>query len=282
MKDLIHSKHRWFIWTIIIIVVVGVSLTTYAYITGVNIEAETSEVVFAFHASRKGKIKIVSNPKGAKIYLDSKDTEEETDATISTKPGAHILKLTKDGYKDYIVEIEVERGEEVQISVGLEEGEGITYVQEVSETDDWETYENKDYGFKIKYPPTYTIQSEVKDKKCSIDFYPEDEELIWNCRLSIFPNEKTLSLKDYLTDLYGFSDLKFNELKTNDGMTALKPAKEQTSKYYEEFGSLGSGLEYNYWFIGNEKWIFSLFHNQAASISDVLAEKMLSTFQFTE
>jgi hypothetical protein len=141
-KQLINPKYRWFIWCIVIIVAVGLSLAAYSYITGINIETETSEMVVSFRVLRKGKINIISNPQGAKIYLDDKDTEKETNTTITAKPGAYTLKLTKEGYKDYVVQIEIKRGETAQISVGLEEGEGV--IQAPSDvTVNWENYRNE-------------------------------------------------------------------------------------------------------------------------------------------
>jgi DNA-binding beta-propeller fold protein YncE len=55
-----------------------------------------------------GSIEVSSNPKGAKIYLDGKDTGKVTDALLEKVPvGVHSLKLVLAGFEDYSTNINV-------------------------------------------------------------------------------------------------------------------------------------------------------------------------------
>ncbi len=128
-KEIISKKHRIFIWTIVIILVVGGGLLTYVYITGVDLESVP--VVNSF-ISKKGTIVVNSDPVGAKIFLDDEDTEKTTINTLKVKEGKYTIKLTKDGYKDYIKKVEVKKGEEVEIFAILEEGKGTSEEVEVA------------------------------------------------------------------------------------------------------------------------------------------------------
>jgi uncharacterized membrane protein len=49
-KEIIPKKYRWFIWAIVIIVVVGVSLLAYVYIVG--IELENIPVISTFYKKK--------------------------------------------------------------------------------------------------------------------------------------------------------------------------------------------------------------------------------------
>ncbi len=271
VKEILPKKYRWFIWCIVIIVAVGLSLAAYAYITGINIETETSEIVVSFRVLRKGKIKVVSNPDQAKIYLDGKDTGKETNATVSTKPGTHILKLTKDGYKDYIVEIQVKRGEIAQISVGLEEGEGVTYPQEVSETSDWETYTNEEYGYEINYPQDWKIEDITAQKVNSEGPWYVTSEYLLNV-LKISNNEGWLDIWT-LSNKEGTIDNKFRlgsglADKEEISFTGEEAWKYSKDNYYEIVILKGT-------------YIYSITSNTYdKSKSDI--DQMLSTFQFTK
>ncbi len=44
-REIIPKQYRWFVWAIVIIIVVGLSLLAYVYITGLNMEAES---IFVF------------------------------------------------------------------------------------------------------------------------------------------------------------------------------------------------------------------------------------------
>lgn len=157
-EEIISKKHRWFIWTIVIILVTGVALLAYVYITGINMEAEIP--IISGVISKKGTIDITSDPAGAKIFLDDVDTGKTTYDTITTKTGTHTIKLTLEGYKDYVQEVEVKRGKIIEVSAILEKGEGVTTGTSVDETADWESYTNKEYGYEVKYPNDWKINIE--------------------------------------------------------------------------------------------------------------------------
>ena len=51
--------------------------------------------------TRTHKLTITSEPPGAVIYIDGKDTYRLTPETFDLEEGVHEIKLTKDGYADY-------------------------------------------------------------------------------------------------------------------------------------------------------------------------------------
>ena len=68
-----------------------------------------------------GSIKVSSTPTDAEIWLDGAGTGLKTDTVLeNVLPGSHTIKLTKVGYKDYEETVDVEAGEETQVSAVLE------------------------------------------------------------------------------------------------------------------------------------------------------------------
>jgi hypothetical protein len=66
-----------------------------------------------------GKIYVESFPSDAKIYLDNKETGLTTPSELSNVPaGKHRIKLTKEGYEDWIKDIEVIANETTNILAG--------------------------------------------------------------------------------------------------------------------------------------------------------------------
>ena len=68
----------------------------------------------------KATLKITSKPSGAKVYING-TYKDETPLTLELEPGTYTIKLTKDGYEDYTVTIELQAGETKEITAQLKE-----------------------------------------------------------------------------------------------------------------------------------------------------------------
>jgi tetratricopeptide (TPR) repeat protein len=67
-----------------------------------------------------GSIKVESFPDGARIRLDETDTGRSTPAVLTgIQPGSHSIKLVKEGYLDYQVNVTVEAGKETLLFATL-------------------------------------------------------------------------------------------------------------------------------------------------------------------
>lgn len=161
--------------------------------------------------------------------------------------------------------------------------------EKIDETSDWKIYRNEEYGFKIKYPKSLLIKTEIEKDLFYINFCISSEN--WpkgyskELTLHISSNKEKLSLRDALAKRYDFSDLQFMEVQTENNLQALKPLKQTSEDYWKQF-PMGSGLEYNYWFIGNQNFIFGVNHWQDSQLDSEtlveIADQMLSTFRFIE
>jgi len=71
-------------------------------------------------APTTGSIKVESSPDGARIWLNETDTGQTTPAILAgIQPGSHSIKLTKEGYLDYQVNVTVEVGKETLLFAPL-------------------------------------------------------------------------------------------------------------------------------------------------------------------
>lgn len=68
-----------------------------------------------------GRISVTSDPPGAKIFLDGKDTGQKTPATLSNvSVGTHQITLELEGYKSVTKSVSVKRNATVTVDVTLE------------------------------------------------------------------------------------------------------------------------------------------------------------------
>jgi len=73
-------------------------------------------------SSATGNLQVNSTPTSAGIWLDGSNTGQLTNHLFEdVSPGSHIVKLTKEGYKDWIDTVEVITGETTTIDATLEE-----------------------------------------------------------------------------------------------------------------------------------------------------------------
>ncbi len=96
-----------------------------------------------------GQISISSTPRGAKIYLDGKNTGHLTPYTLDdVSVGSHIVKLTKSGYKDRTKTVKVEKKKDVKVSTKLVKKKDTTEedVEDFSGSDSSETTDEEDYN----------------------------------------------------------------------------------------------------------------------------------------
>lgn len=73
-----------------------------------------------------GSIKITSEPTGAAIWLDGKNTRRSTpDILTDISPGKHTVRLVLDGYTDYKGSVTVDSGQRASVSRTLAEDETV-------------------------------------------------------------------------------------------------------------------------------------------------------------
>ena len=104
--------------------------------------------------SQNGAISVSSSPTGAKVFLDSSDTGQMTNCTLSNiSAGSHTVKLTKEGYKDYQQSVAVSGGQTASVNASLM-AHTITMTSPISSTV-WEK------GFEVEIK--WTTDSSVKN-----------------------------------------------------------------------------------------------------------------------
>lgn len=87
----------------------------------------TDGIIVPFDAGTGGLI-IDSGMKGAKIYIDYRDTEQVTPARLSDIPaGLHTIHLFAEGYKSYpdSMQVQVKDGEEISVDFDLQENPSV-------------------------------------------------------------------------------------------------------------------------------------------------------------
>ncbi len=274
-EELVSKKYRFFIWAIVIVLVVGAGLWTYVYVTGVDLE---SAPFISGPISQKGTIDVSSEPQGAKIYLDDQDTGKQTNDTLKVKKGTHTIKLTKEGYADYIEEVEVKRGKTVEVSATLEKGEGVA--TPADETADWKTYTNEEYGYSIKYLNNYTYRRGTisEDDKLNtlsiIHFYDEKYEYSETeygyptFYVAVYNNPNNLEVSQWWTSLF---EREKNSLTSQEFITV---AGEKAWKVFDQLGM----VEHHDIYIPHKGRIYTI----SEFMDENNFEKAYLTFRFTK
>jgi len=81
-------------------------------------DSMASKVYGAIKTGLTGTLSITSNPTGAKVYVNGY-YKGVTPINISLNPGKYSVKLTKDGYKDYVSSSEILTGKTTSININL-------------------------------------------------------------------------------------------------------------------------------------------------------------------
>jgi len=69
-----------------------------------------------------GAVDIISNPTGARVYIDGKDTFKDTPATLTgLSAGSHNMKLALEGYDDFTKTFKIEASKTIIIEALLKE-----------------------------------------------------------------------------------------------------------------------------------------------------------------
>lgn len=106
-------------------------------IGGLVVACGVGVTLFFMLRSKTGDIEITSNPSDAKVYLDGTDTGQSTPCALADKDlGSHVVKLEKEGYRDYQTNVTVERGDTTTVSASLTK-HTITITSPAS-GDEWE------------------------------------------------------------------------------------------------------------------------------------------------
>ncbi|WP_220681294.1 DUF3344 domain-containing protein [Methanofollis formosanus] len=86
----------------------------------VEVEKGTTATVTFVLERPSGSISVSSEPTGAAVYLDGKETGATTDTLLENVPvGEHTLILRLDGYDDHTEEVEVAEGETAEVAAIL-------------------------------------------------------------------------------------------------------------------------------------------------------------------
>ncbi len=158
-----------------------------------------------------GSIRVSSIPSGAKVYLDSIYTGKTTNCILdSIFPGKYRIMLTKLGYLDYVKEVTVESGEEVEVNVRLRNYYGSIKVS------------SSPPGAKVYLDDRYT----GKTTNCTLDGISPGKRRIKLVKLCYLNYEEEVSLESG------------KEVEVN---ATLK----QTTCWMQTFGGIGSDLGYS-------------------------------------
>jgi hypothetical protein len=81
--------------------------------------------------------------------------------------------------------------------------------------------------------------------------------------LSIKPKSEDISLEKFLAQEYKFDGLILDSYQNSQGTQIVRPGEKQSARYYEEFGKLGSGIEYHHFIAAGKEKIAYAFHDQS-------------------
>ena len=132
----------------------------------------------------------------------------------------------------------------------------------------WQAYENKDFGYSVKYPNDWNIK--ITDSH-SVRIYCEAE---WpDCAWSLTINTTNNSLESFIKDY-------------NSGSQYTKIYKQEDNilngyKGTKLYGSTDLGIDNIYIFINHNDSNYILNYSSVRQRADI-GEKILSTFQFTK
>jgi len=134
----------------------------------------------AFRIASVGKLKVMSNPSGARIWLDDED-KGLTNKTLQNIPvGEHELRLTKDRYQEWSETVEVIKNQTTNVDATLEAG-GFEEKFNDGRAEHWKSY--------ASYANWY-VQNGVYKVQSDHDEYPVS---IYN--LGTFDNDYTFEAK---------------------------------------------------------------------------------------
>ena len=86
----------------------------------VTVVAKQNNSVATSETTPSGSLMVSSQPSGANIWVDGKDTKKKTPALLADiSPGKHSVKLVLEGYTEYIVNISVASGKQYAINPSL-------------------------------------------------------------------------------------------------------------------------------------------------------------------
>jgi hypothetical protein len=170
-------------------------------------------------AGSTGTIRVNSNPSGAKIYIDGRDTGQKTNANVSNvSVGNHTVKLVLGGYKIWTRTVNVIQGQTTQVNANLEtkmltvnikalfkmsnmRARWIIFIDDKRVLDEWITAhcrggDNPDYRETTKNVSFQRKVGKFTLKLYGVDYDPYFRETCW-----IWPTYFELSIIKPQTDI---------------------------------------------------------------------------------
>ncbi|MCX8095738.1 MAG: PEGA domain-containing protein [Caldisericia bacterium] len=146
---------------------------------------DSKEIFFDFEEINLVTLKIETEPEGARIFIDDKDTNFLTPHIFSDiSIGTHIIKLKLDGYEDYILSINITENKEIKVNLNkLSENLGLLKIK--SEPSNCNIYINNE--LKGKSPMEINLNEGTYKIKLTYENYED-----WEKEVNIKKNEEAL------------------------------------------------------------------------------------------
>ena len=155
-------------------------------------------ILFSFLFFYKGTLTILINKKSI-VKIDQKIYEDIDSHKIKLRPGKYKITITKEGYKDFINDIEITFNKHFTLNVKLEpmleELEDQVYFPQIS-TD-------KNYIYFVKNNALLRINLGTKETKSFSDSFPSIDKIFWShdCKKAIIFSLSASTKNIYLYDL---------------------------------------------------------------------------------
>ncbi len=134
-------------------------------------DGETTKVSAILTKIPRGKLVINSNPEGAEVVIDGRDTGRKTPFEGFFYAGKHSIELILKGYERYTLKTEIKEGKETRLFVPLKKSEDIPQ---------YKTFENELYKF--SYPSKWDLtENPDENTDIEIDSPPFEDDYLATC-----------------------------------------------------------------------------------------------------
>lgn len=110
--------------------------------------------------TKTGRIEVHTNPDGATVLLDGKDTKQRSSATLTTRVGKHLVTLQLATYDEQEIEVTVRDNETSRIDHTFSRGGQSVLPSPAAGQAAFQTYTNGQYGYAIDYPSSWSVTTD--------------------------------------------------------------------------------------------------------------------------